>query len=491
MSMFGSNPPSLPEHAPTPSRWPRPSPARLLVALLILMAAIAPATIPAGADPITATVAPSTRSMLVVGDSVILGARSAITTRFSDWDLEFDAKVSRSTLAGVDIVASRTATRPVDVLVVALGYNDGGNPTIFARRVDELLAGARADLVIWLNLRIDPQNRYDYRGANSVLEQRAASDPRLIVADWSGASQGSGYTWDGLHLTAKGASTMTSLIDDTVAAASDPKSVCRPSTNPATDPDPASGRGYWLLDSNGEVHGFDAPDLGDLVSAGVTAFPRSMRATPTGEGYWIVDEDGVVHAFGDARSFGDMSGSVLDGPVRRIEARPDGQGYWLVASDGGVFSFGRAGFHGSMGGVPLRKPVISMSSTASGEGYWLVASDGGVFSFGDAVFRGSTGAMELNAEVIDMAVRPDGRGYWLYAADGGVFSFGTEFHGSIPGLGLCRTPTTVAMRVTDTGNGYWLVTDSGWVIPFGDAVDHGGEPDLGPGVRIIDMAVRR
>ncbi len=489
--MFGSDPPSLPETAATPSRWPRPSLWRLLISLTVLLAVVLPGALPAAADPIGASVAPSNRSMLVVGDSVILGARSSITAQFSDWDLTFDAKVSRSTLAGVDIVASRTGPHPVDVLVVALGYNDGGNPTAFARRVDDLLAGARADVVIWLNLRIDPENRYDYSGANAVLQQKAAGDSRLIVADWSGASQGPGYTWDGLHLTSKGAATMTSLIDDTVTAISDPKSVCRPPINPAADPDPASGRGYWLLDSNGEIHGYDAPDLGDLVSKGVAAFPRSMQATPTGEGYWIVDENGEVHPFGDAVSFGDMSDTVLDGPVQRIEARPNGDGYWLVGSDGGVFSFGRAAFHGSMGGIPLREPVISMSATPTGEGYWLVASDGGVFSFGDAVFRGSTGAMRLDAGVIDMAVVPDGGGYWLYAEDGGVFSFGAQFHGSVPGLGLCRTPRTVAMRVTDTGNGYWLVTDTGWVLTFGDAVDHGGEPSLPTGVRIIDMAVRR
>ena len=489
--MSRSESPRLPATAPASLPRRLPSPTRVAVCLLILLAAVLPAAGPAGADPLGATAAPSDRSMLVVGDSVILGAKSAISSEFSDWDLEFDAKVSRSTLAGVDIVASSTASRPVDVLVVALGYNDGGNPTAFARRVDDLLAGAQADLVIWLNLRIDPKNRYDYSGANSVLEQKAASDPRLIVADWSGASQGSGYTWDGLHLTSKGAATMTALIDDTISATADPKSACRPPTNPSAQPDPASGRGYWLLDSNGRVHGYDAPHFGDLVTAGVAAFPRSMQATPSGEGYWIVDENGEVHPFGDASFFGDMSDTVLDGPVQRIEARPDGDGYWLVGSDGGVFSFGRAEFHGSMGGIPLRKPVISMSATVSGDGYWLVGSDGGVFSFGDAVFRGSTGAMVLDAEVIDMAVTPDGGGYWLYAADGGVFSFGVGFHGSIPGLGLCRTPETVAMRVTDTGNGYWLVTDTGWVIPFGDAVDHGGEPGLDPGVRIIDMAVRR
>ena len=89
-----------------------------------------------------------------------------------------------------------------------------------------------------------------------------------------------------------------------------------------------------------------------------------------------------------------------------------------------------------------------------------------------------------------MTVHPSGGGYWLYASDGGVFTFGNATYlGSVPGMGLCSTPNTVAMRASADGIGYWVVTEAGWVIGFGTAADHGGNPTLGAGVDIIDFAV--
>lgn len=260
-------------------------------------------------------------------------------------------------------------------------------------------------------------------------------------------------------------------------------------TAPVGVPDAASARGYWLLDSTGSVHAFNADHLGDFASEGIEATPASMTSTPTGDGYWIVDTSGRVYAFGDATFLGDMSGFELKGPIRRIEPDPTGSGYWLVGDDGGVFTFGESGFHGSTGAMDLTSPVISMTATADGAGYWLVASDGGVFTFGSADFRGSTGAMALDSAVIDMAVSPDGRGYWLYAGDGGVFSFGVEFHGSAPGLGRCDLAPAAALRVSDTGHGYWIATEDGEVLEFGDAAHHGDQPTLGDSVTVVDMAI--
>ena len=214
----------------------------------------------------------------------------------------------------------------------------------------------------------------------------------------------------------------------------------------------------------------------------------SIQSTPSGEGYWIVDQKGKVYAFGDAVKKGDMSGQTLNGPVRRLEPTPSGVGYWLLASDGGVFSFG-VPFFGSAGARPPNAAVISMASTASGGGYLMVTARGEVLPFGDAKSEGDTKALQLAAPVISLALGASGRGYWLYAQDGGVFSFGVPFHGSVPGLGLCTVPKTVALRATDTGDGYWIVTDHGKVYPFGDAKCYGDSPSLA-GATVIDMAVR-
>jgi len=264
--------------------------------------------------------------------------------------------------------------------------------------------------------------------------------------------------------------------------------VCRTPDYSSSPVDASSG--YWLLDSAGDVHGFNAAVFGDLEES--AALAMSIQSTSTGNGYWIVDEAGVVHAFGDAIFYGDMTGFDLAAPITQIVANPGGTGYWLLARDGGVFSFGGAQFHGSTGSIQLDAPVVSMEPTGSGGGYWLVAEDGGVFAFGDADFHGSTGGLVLNSPVSSMAASPDGSGYWLYAGDGGVFTFGAlGFHGSLPSLGFCDAPRAAQLRSTDSGSGYWIATTDGRVFGFGDASVHADRARLDTGVSIQDLAIRR
>ena len=265
---------------------------------------------------------------------------------------------------------------------------------------------------------------------------------------------------------------------------------CRTGSNPTSTPSHSSASGYWILHDDGSVDALDAPHYGDLrttnvnLAAGVRAV--AITETHSGNGYWILDSAGVVYTFGDAVNHGSMAGVALAAPIISMSALPTGDGYWLLGSDGGVFSF-KAGFYGSTGGMRLDAPVISMAPTATGRGYWLLASDGGVFSFGDAKFKGSTGGMRLDAPVISMAVSPDGRGYWLLAVDGGVFSFAVTFYGSVPGLGLCNTPTAIELRPTSTGRGYFALNTNGSVIAFGDAYNRGSSSSA---AAPVDLAVR-
>jgi hypothetical protein len=196
----------------------------------------------------------------------------------------------------------------------------------------------------------------------------------------------------------------------------------------------ASGRGYWLVASDGGVFSFNAPYYGSLGGRPLRAPVVGMTSTPTGRGYWIVTANGDVYTFGDARQYGGTGHLRLNAPIKRLIAGPGGKGYWLYASDGGVFTFGAARFYGSTGNMRLNAPVVSMSSTPGGRGYWLVAADGGVFTFGNARFYGSTGNMRLNAPVVGMTRSSSGTGYWLVATDGGVFTFGSaKFYGSAVG----------------------------------------------------------
>jgi hypothetical protein len=75
-----------------------------------------------------------------------------------------------------------------------------------------------------------------------------------------------------------------------------------------------SGRGYWLLASDGGVFAFgDAPFAGAAAGAATPAQPRAvgMAATPTGRGYRIARSDGSVAAFGDDALLGPVPAGAL------------------------------------------------------------------------------------------------------------------------------------------------------------------------------------
>jgi len=197
-----------------------------------------------------------------------------------------------------------------------------------------------------------------------------------------------------------------------------------------------------------------------------------VAGTPDGQGYWVVANSGAVRSFGDAVSFGDMSGAVLNQNMVGMAPTADGRGYWLDGADGGVFTFGDARFWGSAGALHLNQPVVGMAPTHDGGGYWMVASDGGIFAFGDASFEGSMGAHHLNQPVVGMAPTHDGRGYWMVASDGGIFAFGdASFKGSL-GANPPSSPISY-MAPTPDNNGYWLLGQDGTVYAFGDAANRG------------------
>jgi len=183
--------------------------APLLAALVVLAGTLA-GTAPAGAQ----QPAPGTppRKVLVVGDSVILGAQNQMTQGFAGkgWSVVFDASVSRSTSAGAQAVAARRADA-TDALVVNLGANDAGNANLYAQRVEQVLAAAAGvPHVYWLTIR---EVRPYYPAANNVLREAARRHPNLTVVDWNAASTAPGLTSsDGLHLKPQGAVAMTDAV---------------------------------------------------------------------------------------------------------------------------------------------------------------------------------------------------------------------------------------------------------------------------------------
>ena len=243
----------------------------------------------------------------------------------------------------------------------------------------------------------------------------------------------------------------------------------------ATTPD---GKGYWTASTDGAVSAFgNAQSYGSMSGQPLNQSVVGMAATPDGQGYWLVSADGGVFAFGDAPFLGSMGGHPLNQPVVGLTATPDGHGYWLVSADGGMFAFGDAPFLGSEGGHPLNQPVVGMAATPDGQGYWLVGADGGVFAFGDALFLGSLASHRLDEPVVGIAATPDGQGYWLAAADGGVFAFGDgPYDGSEAGQHLNAAIDSI--KASPSGRGYWLMGADGGVFTFGGATFMGSDPGL-------------
>ena len=234
-------------------------------------------------------------------------------------------------------------------------------------------------------------------------------------------------------------------------------------------PGQVSGRGYWVVTTNGSVYSFgDAGYHGGMGGRNLAASITGSESTPSGSGYWELGRDGGIFSFGDAHFWGSTGAMRLNKPVNGMERTSDGHGYWLVADDGGIFSFGNAHFWGSTGEMKLNKPVIGMARTPSGHGYWLVASDGGIFSFGDARFFGSTGGMHLTAPIVAMRRTTTGNGYWMLRADGAVYAFGdAKYFGGV--AGCTNYHGARSLLVSPDGRGYWIGTNDGSVIPLGDA----------------------
>ena len=257
-----------------------------------------------------------------------------------------------------------------------------------------------------------------------------------------------------------------------------------PGARSGAAPSIATATGYELLGAGGVAAAFDnAPSLG---SVGGRPGAAAIAATRSGRGYWVLDSQGGVAAFGDAQYFG--SGGTGGGAIDAVDLKPtpSGDGYWILARDGSVFAFGSARSFGSLPAIHVGNEAIKLLPTPTGGGYWILGSDGGVFSFGDAAFHGSVPGLGIHDPSVAVAATPTGDGYWILGADGGIFSFGdAAFHGSVPGLG-CRG-IGVELAPTRDGGGYYVLSMDGRVFAFGDAPALGQPPTAGTAA--VDLGV--
>jgi hypothetical protein len=436
-----------------------------VVVAITVAAAIA---LPAVASAAAAPVAPPPRPVFVYGDSVVLGAKSQITSTLvgDGWSPAVYA------IPGVSIAqvaaAVLSARAMPDVVVLGLGYSYFWKPYILHTQVDALmyaLSLRHVRRVIWLNVR---ESRPERRDVNAELNVATKRWGNLEVIDWNrqSTSRPGVFLSDDTHLLPAGdhliAGLMKHFLDLYRAGA--------PISPPPTYGPPPTSRL--------SAQAFGTDDLGTINAATAAAGNASwdpflgIAPTPDGRGFWVAERHGDVIHVGDAGAYGNAERIRLSAPIVGIKASPTGHGYWLIASDGGVFAFGDARFYGSTGGLRLNAPIVGMETTWDGRGYWLVAADGGVFSYGNARFMGSTGAIVLAQPIVAMMARPDDRGYWLVAYDGGVFSFGrAPYEGS--GATIPRYWPIVDGTSAADGNGYWLLTANGQVLNYGSAGNFG------------------
>jgi hypothetical protein len=123
--------------------------------------------------------------------------------------------VDRSTEQGLSVV-QRHGTR-FQVVVVQLGTNDGGTPSVYQPRLQALVdALAPVPHVVLLTIR---QARPYYAQTNQIMRQVAAAHPNVRVADWNAAALPTDTGGDGLHLTPSGSVHMAHFVAVQIAAA--------------------------------------------------------------------------------------------------------------------------------------------------------------------------------------------------------------------------------------------------------------------------------
>ncbi len=210
----------------TPTKGPPPLPvtpvaggaARLAIAATTREPIAPPLGRPAPAstgDPrLAPTVTPSpspVRSVLAVGDSIMLGAAGAISAAMPQ--VEINAAVSRQIDATIALLrARRDAGQLADMVVVHVGNNGYVSPERAVELLDVLAGVPR---VVVVNTAV-PRS---WEGPNNQsLAAAVPNYPNAVLVDWRAASAGRyELFWDdGVHLRPEGAALFAALIAEQV-----------------------------------------------------------------------------------------------------------------------------------------------------------------------------------------------------------------------------------------------------------------------------------
>lgn len=220
-----------------------------------------PPPLPEPSPPIAS---PGSNKLLVLGDSVILGAKNTIPAELKGWNVTFDARESRFISQGLDVLkghkseydklqglaradleqAYKDAGKPppkpdppasvidvvgrVVVINLCTNYQVGGGFAGYIESIMRYLAGI--DRVVWVTCAEWSPGQAE---SNAAIRDAARNHPNLVVADWAAFSPTPGYTYDDqIHLREAGQQELAKLVARAVGPAPTPLPPAPATTRP-------------------------------------------------------------------------------------------------------------------------------------------------------------------------------------------------------------------------------------------------------------------
>ena len=186
--------------------------------VVLCAAFVGPVSSAAAAPPVPPPVDPR---LLIIGDSVILGAKGWIAGLLGPrgWHVNQTSHESMHTWEAPRIVDANLQRGGIgDVVVVQLGTNDGISASELTSYMETTMQHlTTVDRVYWINMR---QFRSWVPAANAVIATAAVKWPTLRVIDWDARStpDPSLVYADGYHLNGRGQAVMAQLIAETLDA---------------------------------------------------------------------------------------------------------------------------------------------------------------------------------------------------------------------------------------------------------------------------------
>jgi lysophospholipase L1-like esterase len=141
-----------------------------------------------------------------VGDSLMVAATGELEAESSD--IVIDAEVGRRMDQGIDVLTAMFEKGTPDVLIVALGTNNGAT----VEQVDEVMDLATGvNEVVFVNVSVP---RPWEGSTNTAISSTVDAHPNATLVDWESESRGniSLFRSDGVHLSQEGTQLWVGLI---------------------------------------------------------------------------------------------------------------------------------------------------------------------------------------------------------------------------------------------------------------------------------------